>query len=77
MNNRPLQSTNLDEENCLSDEMAEVLRQKTDRERLQIGFEMWRAANCMIQATVKQEHPEWSAEEIQREVARRLSHGSV
>jgi len=77
MNNRPLQSTNLDEENRLSDEMAEVLRQKTDRERLEIGFEMWRAANRMIQATVKQEHPEWSAEEIQREVARRLSHGSV
>lgn len=77
MNNRFLQSTNLDEENCLSDEMAEVLRHKTDRERLEIGFEMWRAADRMIRASVRQEHPDWSAEEIQREVARRLSHGSV
>jgi hypothetical protein len=65
------------EENCLSNEMAEVLRQKTDAERLQIGFEMWRAADRMVRALVKQEHPDWPDEEVQREVARRLSHGLV
>ena len=33
-------SLNFAEENCLSDEMTEVLRQMSDAERLQIGFEM-------------------------------------
>ncbi|MDG2389353.1 MAG: hypothetical protein P8M30_08545 [Planctomycetaceae bacterium] len=43
MNNRPQQAHSFHEENSLSDEMADVLRQKTESERLEIGFEMWRA----------------------------------
>lgn len=75
MNTPDSQSLNFAEENCLSDEMAEVLRQKTDAERLQIGFEMWRAADRMIRGVVRQEHPDWPEEDVQREVARRLSQG--
>jgi|GEM_PF-997555 RNA:NAD 2'-phosphotransferase (TPT1/KptA family) len=77
MNSRPQEAHNFHEENCLSDEMADVLRQKTEQERLEIGFEMWRAADRMIRAAVKQQYPHWSDEEVQHEVARRLSHGSV
>ena len=77
MNTPGSRPTNFAEENCLSDEMAEVLRQKTDSERLQIGFEMWRAADRMVRAVVRQEHPDWPDEDVQREVARRLSHGLV
>ena len=65
------------EENCVSDEMAEVLRQKTSTERLQIGFEMWRSARRMTRAAVKHQHPDWTDEMVDREVASRMSHGLV
>jgi hypothetical protein len=30
-----------------------------------------------LQAMVRREHPQWTDEEVGREVARRLSHGAV
>ncbi len=63
------------EENCISAEMAAVYRQKTPTERLQIGFDMWRSARKMVAARVHQQHPDWSDDEANREVARRMSHG--
>lgn len=61
----------------VDDAMAEVLRQKTDEERLAIGFRMWVDARERILANVRDEHPEWSDLEISREAARRLSPGLV
>lgn len=54
-------------------DMARVLAEKTDAERLQIGWGMWRAARRMIARIVAAESPELSASEIERETARRLS----
>ncbi len=65
------------EENCISPEMAAIYRQMTPTERLQIGFGMWRAARKLVAAGVRQQHPDWSEEEMSREIARRLSHGLV
>jgi hypothetical protein len=45
----------------IDDQMAAVLREKTEWERLQIGFEMWHSAQKMIWAIVTAEHPEWTA----------------
>lgn len=61
----------------IDDQMAAVLREKTESERLQIGFEMWHSAQRMIRAIVTAEHPEWSEEEVERQVAKRMSHGAV
>ena len=61
----------------IDDQMAAILREKTVCERLQIASEMWYSAQKMIQAIVTAEHPEWSSEEVQREVAKRMSHGAV
>jgi hypothetical protein len=61
----------------IDDAMAQVLRQKTAAERLAIGHRMWSHARQMLQAVLRDEHPDWSAAEIQRETARRLSHGAV
>ena len=61
----------------LDDAMVEVLRQKTGAERLAIASRMWTSTRKMLMAHLAQEHPEWSAEEIQRETARRMSHGAV
>lgn len=56
-------------------EMAHVLAQKTEAERLQIAWGMWRSARRMITRIVAAEFPHLSEEEVQREVAKRLSRG--
>jgi hypothetical protein len=44
----------------LDDAMCEILRQKTEAERLAIAFGMWRFARDMIRANFRHEHPDWS-----------------
>jgi hypothetical protein len=58
-------------------QVAEILRKKTPAERLAMADGMWRFARQMIHAIIAQEHPAWSEAEIQRHVARRMSHGAV
>ncbi|CAI4032159.1 hypothetical protein DNFV4_02587 [Nitrospira tepida] len=57
--------------------MAEVLRRKTPAERLAIGFGLWRSARKLLRGQLASLHPEWDAEQLDREVVRRLSHGAV
>ncbi|HEY2415465.1 MAG TPA: hypothetical protein VGI40_24700 [Pirellulaceae bacterium] len=57
-------------------QMAEVLAAKTEAERLQIAWGMWRSARRMLTRLLTSEHPNWSAEEVQREVSRRMASGT-
>jgi hypothetical protein len=61
----------------LDDAMAEVLRRKTPAERLGIAFGLWRSARRMLTSMLRSMHPDWSEDQVNREVARRLSHGAV
>jgi len=61
----------------VDDEMAAVLRQKTGAERLAIANAMYVSARRMLLSHLAAEHPDWSEEEVQREAARRLSHGAI
>lgn len=61
----------------MDDAMAEVLRRKTPAERLAIGLGLWRLARDNIKAALTQWNPEWSPEQVDREVAARMSHGAV
>jgi hypothetical protein len=61
----------------VDDEMAAVLRTKTGAERLAIASAMYTSARRMLLSHLAAEHPDWSEEEVQREAARRLSHGAV
>jgi hypothetical protein len=61
----------------VDDAMAAILRRKTEAERLAIAFGMWDFAQQMIRANLAAEHPDWTAEQIQRETARRMSPGAV
>ena len=63
------------EENCISPEMVEVVRNMTPSERLEVGFGMWRSARRLTTAAVRHQHPDWNEGKVKREVARRLSHG--
>lgn len=60
----------------IDDDMAAVLRAKTPAERLTIAWNIWRFARDTIRRNVAAQHPDWSADEVQRETARRLLHGA-
>ena len=61
----------------IDDIMAEVLQLKTPAERLRIGFNLWESAHRMLKVHLGKTHPEWNAGQLEKEVARRLSHGAV
>jgi hypothetical protein len=60
----------------LDEAMVEVLSSKTGAERLAIAAGMFRSARRMISSHLRQQHPDWDSSRLEREVARRLSHGS-
>ena len=59
------------------DAMLDVLRAKTPQERLLIAFEMWDCASRYLASHLHSLHPDWNEEEVRRETASRLSHGTV
>lgn len=61
----------------LDNAVAEVLRSKSPEEKLKIASGMWRAAKVQISASLGSIHKDWSKEQIEREVIRRLSHGAA
>ncbi len=61
----------------IDDQMAAVLREKTGAERLRIADSLFRFAQRMIRSRLRAEHSDWSAEQVDRETARRISHGTV
>jgi hypothetical protein len=61
----------------VDDTMAEILRHKTPAERIRIGFSLWTSARDMLMTHLKKTHPDWDKGRIEKEVARRLSHGAV
>jgi hypothetical protein len=60
----------------VDDAMAAIYRSKTIAERIAIACDAHRTARLMITASVQHLHPDWSAEQVQKEVARRLLLGS-
>ena len=61
----------------VSDEVAAVLRLKTGVERLEIASRMFSSARHMVTNHLRSQHPDWDDGAIEREAARRLSHGAV
>ena len=59
----------------VDDKMAQVLRDKTGAERLQIASEMFSSARKMIISTLRSQHPDWDEHKVNKQAARRLSHG--
>jgi hypothetical protein len=61
----------------LDDQMADVLRRKSEAERLRIAGRMWRSARAILRGAIRTEHPNWDIDRVNREIARRISHGVV
>ena len=57
-------------------QMARLLAEKSEAERLQIAWGMWRSARRMLSQLVESEHPDWHSDQVQSEVSRRLSHAA-
>ncbi len=58
-------------------QMVEVLRNLTPEQRLKTAFAMWESARHLIRGTIRQQHPDWTEEQVLRETASRLSHGAT
>jgi len=69
----------IDERNIeiIDDVMAKILRERTPQQRLVIAFNLWASARKQLSNYLRAEHPDWSDSMIQKEVAKRLSHGVV
>jgi hypothetical protein len=69
----------IDERNIevIDDIMVRILRKKTPQQRLAIAFSLWASAKKQLSNYLRAEHPDWSDSKIQKEVAKRLSHGTV
>jgi hypothetical protein len=57
--------------------VAAILRQKTPAERIAMASDAHRTARAMLTAQVRSQHAEWTDEEVQREVRRRLTGGKA
>ncbi len=61
----------------MDDVMSDVLRQKTEVERLRIAGRMWNSARVILRGAIRTEHPDWSIDQVNREIASRISRGLV
>lgn len=61
----------------MDDAMADILREMTEVERIRIAGRMWQSARAILRGAIQTEHPDWDTEQVNREIARRISHGVV
>jgi hypothetical protein len=57
--------------------VVKMLRSKTCTERLAMAFEMNRTLRLIMATQLQAKHPEWSAEQLAAEVARRWLRGEL
>lgn len=61
----------------LDPRVVEIYRKMTPQQRLARAAAMWRSARVIVRGAVQCEHPDWTEEQVLREVANRLSHGET
>ncbi|MGC8542102.1 MAG: hypothetical protein ACP5QA_15935 [Phycisphaerae bacterium] len=59
------------------DAMVYFLRNLTGAQRLATADRMYHNARAALLRYISAEHPDWSAEQVNRETSRRLSHGTA
>lgn len=61
----------------MDDAMADVLRSKSEVQRLRIAARMWQSARAILRGAIRTEHPDWDQSKVNREIADRISHGAT
>ncbi len=67
----------IDRIEILDDDMVDVLKKKLPYERLQIAFGLWRSTRFQLQYQLHSLHPDWDEDRLNREIAKRMSHGAA
>lgn len=52
--------------------VAAALRRKTPGERAMLAFEANRAVRAFVQGAIQTDHPDWTDQQVRREIARRM-----
>lgn len=60
----------------IDDKVAEIMKTKSGMERLNMVWDAWAFFEKTIKTHLKNMHPEWTEEQIQREIVRRVTHGA-
>ncbi len=60
----------------MDSEMARVLIAKPEAERLGVAWGMWRSARTMLARMLASEHPDWTTDQVQTDVARMMTDGT-
>jgi hypothetical protein len=60
----------------VDEDVAAVLRKKTPAERIALAAAAHRMARALLAGQIRARHADWTDEQVQREVARRLIGGT-
>jgi hypothetical protein len=60
----------------VDDRVAEILRGKSGPERLDMVWDAWAFFEKRIRLYLKNRHPEWTEEQIRKEIIRRVTYGT-
>jgi hypothetical protein len=60
----------------VDDKVAEILKTKSGPERLNMVWNAWSFYEKTIQVYLKGSHPEWTEEQIRKEIVKRVTYGS-
>jgi Rv0078B-related antitoxin len=61
----------------IDDRVAECYRNQTTSFKLNLSWGMMDMGSDIARSSIRHFHPDWTEEQIQREVARRFSHGAT
>ena len=60
----------------IDDKIAEIMKTKSGRERLNMVWDAWTFFEKRIRVYLKNIHPEWTEEQIQKEIVKRVTYGT-
>jgi hypothetical protein len=61
----------------IDDAIASIYRNKSPFERLRLAFGLWSLTKSVLVNSLRSLHPDWEEKKIQKEAARRISHGAT
>ena len=61
---------------AIDDKTAEIMKSKSGKERLNMVWDAWAFFEKRIRVYLKNMHPEWTEEQIQKEIVKRVTHGT-
>lgn len=60
----------------VDEKVAEIMRAKSGPERLSLAWDAWTFFEKTIRVHLKASHPDWTEEQIRKEIVRRVTYGS-